>query len=242
MIFEKLKLNPKNPRKIKKEDFNKLKQSILDFPEMLEKRPIVYDEDFVILGGNMRFKAISELVKNGFEVKDSYFLNAKDWSEEQKRKFVIKDNIEAGEWDLDILESDWSDLDLEGFGLDLNLKNENPYTSKIDTPHYEITGIKPEFEDMYDKEKFNELVKKINEKDLDEKTKEFLITASYRHIVFNYENIAEFYAHSDKEVQKLMEDNALVIIDFNNAIENGFAELTENIIDVFNEDYNNKNE
>lgn len=117
-MIEKLILNPNNPRTIKKEAFAKLKKSLSQFPEMLEKRPIVYDENNIILGGNMRFRALQELQKEGFEIKDSYFVSAKGWTEEQKREFVIKDNIEMGEWDLDILANEWSDLPLDEWGID----------------------------------------------------------------------------------------------------------------------------
>lgn len=121
-IFEKLKINEKNPRKISKEKFEKLKKSLKSFPEMLEKRPIVYDEDFVILGGNMRLKALKELVKEGMVLKDTYFLSAAGWTKAKKREFVIRDNVELGEWDDGILQSDWGDLPLDEWGVDANWK------------------------------------------------------------------------------------------------------------------------
>lgn len=117
-IFNKLKLNPSNPRTIKEVAFNKLKKSIKEFPEMLSKRPIVYDENNIILGGNMRFRALQDLVKEGFEVKDEYFMSTDGWDETKKRTFVIKDNIEMGEWDDDVLANEWSDLPLEEWGID----------------------------------------------------------------------------------------------------------------------------
>lgn len=117
-VFEQLQFNPKNPRKISSRDLERLVESIRNFPEMLEKRPIVYDEQMVVLGGNMRLKALHELVKSGFELKDSFFQSAQGWSEEKKREFVIKDNISNGEWDTAILRSDWSDLPLKDWGID----------------------------------------------------------------------------------------------------------------------------
>jgi len=241
-VFKKLKTNPKNPRKITKENLDKLKKSILNFPEMLEKRPIVYDENHIILGGNMRFQAINQLVQESkFEIKESYFVSASDWSEEKKREFVIRDNIELGDWDMDILTSEFSDLALDEFGLDLNAE-ENPYSKKIESPHYEITGAKPTISDLVDAKKYDELKLKIDNSNIPEDIKLFLLLASCRHLVFNYENIAEYYAHSEKEVQKLMEDNALVIIDFDSAIENGYVQLTEKFSEIFDEDYNIKNE
>lgn len=117
-----MQLNPNNPRTIKTEDFNKLKNSIKNFPEMLEKRPIVYDENFIILGGNMRFRALQDLHNKGFEIKETYFVSAENWTDEQKKEFVIKDNIEMGDWDMDLLANEWSDLPLEDWGLDINLE------------------------------------------------------------------------------------------------------------------------
>ena len=76
-MINKLKLNPDNPRTISKERFESLKKSIREFPEMMEKRPIIYDENNIVLGGNMRLRALKELEKEGFEIKDSYFLSAK---------------------------------------------------------------------------------------------------------------------------------------------------------------------
>lgn len=118
MLIDKLKVNPKNPRKIGKKEFSRLKDKIRNFPEMLEKRPIVYDENFVVLGGNMRLRALKELAKEGFEIKDSYFVSAKGWTEEQKRNFIINDNISDGEWDWDLLANEWDDLPLEEWGID----------------------------------------------------------------------------------------------------------------------------
>lgn len=117
-MLNELKPNPKNPRLIKKDEFVRLKKKIKEFPEMLEKRPIVYDGDFTVLGGNQRLRALKELVKEGLEVKDSYFKSAKDWSEEQKRKFVILDNIADGEWEWETIANEWTDLPLEEWGLD----------------------------------------------------------------------------------------------------------------------------
>jgi len=117
-MINKLKFNPDNPRKIGKDQLERIKRSIKEFPEMLEKRPIVYDDDFIVLGGNMRLKALRELVKDGFEIKDDYFLSAKGWSDEKKREFVIKDNLMDGEWDEEILADKWSDLPLNDWGLE----------------------------------------------------------------------------------------------------------------------------
>ena len=86
-------------------------------------------------------------------------------------------------------------------------------------------------------DKLKELIKKIGFSNIEKEEKEFLIKAAYRHTVFNYQSIADFYAHSNKEVQELMEDSALVIIDFNKAIENGYVKLSKELEKSYTSDY-----
>lgn len=117
-ILSKLKPNPKNPRKISKEEKEKLKEKILNFPKMLEKRPIVYDENYIVLGGNQRLSVVKELVEEGFKLKKEYFSSASGWTKEEKRKFVILDNISDGDWDYELIKQDWSDLPLQDWGID----------------------------------------------------------------------------------------------------------------------------
>ncbi len=109
-----VKENPDNPRFIKDSKFKKLVKSIKAFPEMLEKRPIVVDEDMVVLGGNMRLKACKSA--GLFEV---WIDIAKGWTEEQKREFIVKDNVGFGEWDWDILANEWDVQKLVEWGVDL---------------------------------------------------------------------------------------------------------------------------
>lgn len=121
MKISKLKNNPNNPRFIKDDKFEKLKKSISEFPEMMEKRPIVCvtDDDGKLypLGGNMRLKALQEL---GYkEISDNWILLADEWTEEQRREFVIKDNVGFGEWDWEELANAWDSEKLEEWGLDV---------------------------------------------------------------------------------------------------------------------------
>ena len=111
--ISKIKLNPNNPRLIKDDKFNKLVQSIKDFPEMLNIRPIVVNDDMVILGGNMRFKACKEA-----GLKEVPIIKASGLSAEKQREFLIKDNVSGGEWDFELLK-DWDALELEEWGLDI---------------------------------------------------------------------------------------------------------------------------
>jgi ParB-like chromosome segregation protein Spo0J len=110
----KIKLNPNNPRLIKDDKFTKLVQSIKDFPEMLEIRPIVVNEDMIILGGNMRYKACKEA-----GIKEVPIIIAKGLSAEKQREFLIKDNVSGGEWDWDMLANQWDELELDAWGLDI---------------------------------------------------------------------------------------------------------------------------
>ena len=113
-----IKPNPKNPRVIKDEKFAKLVKSITDFPQMLEKRPLVcftdVDDKLVVLGGNMRLKAAKEV-----GLKELPVVLADDWTEEQKAQFLIKDNVGFGEWNWGELQSDWDVQQLEDWGLDI---------------------------------------------------------------------------------------------------------------------------
>jgi site-specific DNA-methyltransferase (adenine-specific) len=113
IAINKIKLNPNNPRLIKDDKFAKLVQSIKDFPEMLEIRPIVVNDDMIILGGNMRFKACKEA-----GLKEVSIIKVSGLSEEKQREFLIKDNVSGGEWDWQLL-NDWDALELESWGLDL---------------------------------------------------------------------------------------------------------------------------
>ena len=111
--IEKVKSNTSNPRFIKDDKFKKLVSSIKSFPEMLEKRPIVVDEDLIVLGGNMRLKACKEA-----GLKEVFIDIANGWTEKQKQEFIIKDNVGFGEWDWDLLGNEWSSVDLENWGMD----------------------------------------------------------------------------------------------------------------------------
>ena len=112
--ISKIKRNPNNPRVIKDDKFNKLVKSIKDFPEMLKIRPIVVNNDMIVLGGNMRLKACKEA---GF--KEVPIIKASELTEEQQREFIIKDNVSGGEWEWEMLSNEWDVEQLEDWGLDI---------------------------------------------------------------------------------------------------------------------------
>jgi len=111
--IKEIKLNDKNPRIIKDDRFKKLVKSIQEFPEMLEKRPIIVDEEMVVLGGNMRLRAC---IAAG--LKEVWIDQAIGWSEEKKKEFTIKDNIGFGEWDFDLLANEWDQEKLIDWGFE----------------------------------------------------------------------------------------------------------------------------
>ncbi len=153
MKLSKIKLNPSNPRVINSDKFKKLVKSIEDFPEMMEKRPMVCvtDEDGKIypLGGNMRLRALKELKYK--EIPDTWVLMADEWTEEQRKEFIIKDNVSFGEWSWDDLANEWDVEELAEWGLDI--------------PNFEIEEEKEQI-DLSDqlKETFEVIISAIDEK------------------------------------------------------------------------------
>lgn len=126
--INKVKSNINNPRFIKDYKFNKLVKSIKDFPEMLKIRPIVVNNNMVVLGGNMRLKACKEA---GLD--QVWILKADNLTEEQQREFVIKDNVGFGEWDWDLLANEWNSVALEDWGMNNWQNMDDIETSEVFT-------------------------------------------------------------------------------------------------------------
>lgn len=232
MKIEKVKIsevknNPNNPRVIKNDDFRKLVQSIKDAPWMLELRSIVVNDDNVVLGGNQRLRACKEA-----GLKEVYIIKASSLSEKQQREFIIKDNLSSGEWDWDALANEFDAEDLNRYGLDLPI-DEDPmdenYSTKIESPIYKPTGKKPKVNDLYDVSVYNQFIEKINDGKYESSIRFFLAHAATRFVKFNYRNIAEYYSHSDEKIQSIFEDLALVIVDYDKAIEKGFVKLFDTL-------------
>lgn len=224
-----LQPNPNNPRTIRKEKLDKLVDSLREFPEMLEARPIVCDPNMVVLGGNMRLKA-AQLA--GLEEVPVYVAT---WDEAQSNAFIIKDNVSFGEWDWDQLANEWDEADLTSWGLDVPTESfKEPYTAKVESPVYEPTQeTAPEPRSLYTRTRYDKLMDDIAAADVPEDIRQFLELAATRHIEFRYADVAEYYAHATPEVQQLMEDSALVIIDFKSAIQNGFVSLADELVQSY---------
>jgi DNA modification methylase len=134
--INKIKSNPNNPRVIKDEKFKKLVQSLKDLPEMAQVRPIVVNQDMIVLGGNMRLKAMKEA---GWKEAPVAIV---DWDEDKQRQFIIKDNVGFGEWDWDMLANEWDAESLGEWGLDVPQMNETEIEAEEDDFDVPEGGIK----------------------------------------------------------------------------------------------------
>lgn len=123
--------------------------------------------------------------------------------------------------------------------IDVKRKNlmdgDDKYSGEIKIPQYLPSETKPFIDSLVNYDKYSKLIKHINESNVSEEEKKFLRLAASRHIVFNYALIADYYAHSNEEMQKLMEESALVILDIDDAIANGYVELSEKMNELINE-------
>ena len=231
MKVSQLKQNPRNPRKIEPEKLDKLVESVRSFPEMMEKRPIVcvtdVDGKLYPLGGNQRLKAIKQLDMK--EIPDNWVVLADDWSEEQRQEFLIKDNVAVGEWDWEMLKTDWDTEQLSDWGLDMpaekDLNEEDLFD--IEIPFYEPSTIIPNISELADTKKTNELLKKIDSLNLEEELTKLLKARASFFIDFNFQNIADFYSVQEGDIRELFEDLGLVIIAPREALKRGFVELSE---------------
>lgn len=243
----------KNSRTHTDEQVEQLINSINEFGFT---NPVLIDEKNGIIAGHARVLAAKNI---GLDEVPTIVCSG--LSDSQKKALVIADNqlaLNAG-WDYDILKTEIEalqdsnfDIELLGFddssldeilggisvgsGGDFNDSDGN-YSRKIEAPIYEPTGAMPAVSDLSDESKTNELKADINTADIPEDVRLFLLSAAERHTVFDFSQIAEYYAHAGADVQRLMEDSALVIIDFDRAIENGFVKMSESIRDEFASQY-----
>ena len=190
-------------------------------------QPIVIDRNGVIVIGHCRALAAEKL-----GMQEVPCVCVDDLTPEQVNALRIVDNkSNESQWDFDILSDELADLDLSDFDFSFiaDEKKENPYTNKIKIPQYEVHGEQPSLDELYDTDKTDDLIAEIKISGVSEAEKQFLIEAAKRHTVFNYRNIAEYYAQASCEMQQLMERSALVIIDYEDAIANGYMKLSKAI-------------
>jgi hypothetical protein len=218
-------------------------------------RPIVVDRRTNrILAGNHTWKAAKAL---GWQQINTGFIETKD--DEEALRILLADNrttdlasydeaelanllkdlantdegLTGTAFDGDALDQLLMDLEQEPFGLDLDTK----YSQAVNVPQYEIVGDEPQLSELVDRTKATSLRTEIFKANLPKNLEEFLVLAASRHLLFNYAKIAEFYPHQTPEVQQLMEQSALIIIDLNNAIANGFTRFQQTINELKDQDY-----
>ena len=216
----KLKPNPDNPRTISKDKFKKLVKSIKEFPQMLKIRPIVVDENMIVLGGNMRLQALKKL-----GIKETYYIQEKDLTTEQKEQFIIKDNVGFGEWDWDMLANEWDISKLEDWAVNVpTIKN----TELLSELKYDPLYYEPEeqpninLSDCINLNKYNEKIKALDEYNITKEQKEILKMFAYRFIKIDFESVANYYYfNASEEEQKAIERLRLVLTDNG---QNGFIE------------------
>lgn len=167
------------------------------------------------------------------------------WTPEWCEKANIVANKAGGEWDLDALVNEFEVGDLLEWGFDEQSLQigweDDTYTRKIEPPEYTPQGPAPELAMLYNDSKTVALIEEMDACDvISDEEREFLRIAAQRHTVLDFQCIANYYAHASPEMQELMENNALVIIDFNKAISQGFVELSTEIADMVRDEYGNE--
>src|SRR5690606_27873894 len=228
-----IKSNPNNPWVIKDDKYKKLVKSIKDFPKMMELRPMVINSDNIVLGGNMRLKALKEL---GYkEVPKEWIKSADDLTEDEQREFIIKDNIGFGEHDWEMLNAEWDLTELEEWGLDIVKIQEEVEVKDlfdIDIPFYEPSEDKPDINDLADINTTENLISEIDKLNIDDDLKEILRIRAGFFTDFNFDKIADFYYKESEDVKEVFKKLGMVILAPKEALERGFVELSENIFEL----------
>ena len=238
-----LQLDPNNARKHSEKNLQAIASSLEKFGQ---RKPIVVHND-VVIAGNGTLEAAKML---GWEEISVTEVPA-NWDIETAKAFAIADNrtAELAEWDTPVLVTQLLEMEQKGWNLkdfgfddasmeslqgdvDEARKLQELYTNKVDIPQYQIVGLEPPVTELVNTSKTDSLKQEILDANLPQELTDFLVYAANRHFVFNYGLIAEFYPHQTAEVQRLMEDSALVIIDVDNAIRNGYANFLTSIAEL----------
>lgn len=232
--IKELKPYKKNAKKHDKKQVEQIANSIKEFGFT---QPVIIDKNNCVVAGHGRILGAK---KAGLTQVPTVMLE--DLTEEQIKAYRLVDNkLNESEWDSVLLAQELEeikDLNMDLFGFDLAEEieqEESKYSMEINIPHYEVKGEMPDLSELVDKTKTNELLNNIKASNIPEEIKKFLRLGAYRHLKFNYSKIAEFYAQADKETQELMEQSALVIIDFDDALKNGYVQLSNKLFDLINE-------
>lgn len=225
------------------EQIEQIKKSIEEFGF---NDPIAIWHDNEIIEGHGRLLAVMEMD----DVENVPVIRLDDFTDEQRKAYTLVHNklTMNTDFDVDILNlelDDIIDIDMSQFGFEIDIPDEinidenieNRYTSKVDIPQYEPSGENVTLKECLDKDKYENLICEIKRSNVTEEEKTFLIMAAARHLQFSYKKIADYYASkANEEMQRLMEQSALVIIDYNDAIKNGYAILRKTVTDLMQED------
>jgi hypothetical protein len=219
-------------------------------------RSIVIDEENRILAGNGTIEGAKAAGIKNVRIIDAdgdelIAVRRAGLTEDEKVGLALADNrtSDLSEWDGAMLHqlseehdiSAWfekSELD-DLFGVEETIDEDSPYTNKTNAPIYEPTGQEHKPKQLYDPTKTQRLLSDIETADIPDDVRNFLVSAAHRHTAFNYSKIADYYATAPKEIQSLFEDSALVIIDFEQAIQNGFVKLDASVEEAFKQDHPN---
>ena len=217
-----------NPRKIPKE-------AVADVVESYKQcgviDPIEINEENVILSGHTRRLAALEL---GLEYIDCLRVSGLTEAQQKKYRLLANKTAEKSSWDADLLELELSDIDWDGYNFGFDEGDEEKlegdrYTNKVDIPQYEPSDEFVILDELCDRDKYEMLLEEIESSNVEASEKAFLKLAAARHLVFQYNKIADYYANASEEMQELMEKSALVIIDYDNAIANGYVKLSKKL-------------
>lgn len=237
----KITFDKKNYRKHSEQNKKRIRKSLT---ECGAGRSVLVDKDGCLIAGNGVFEQAEKMgIKTRVVETDGTELvvvkRTDIGTDDPKRKtLALADNATSDnvEWDIETLQADFDVDGLSDWGISLGGAGGNNYSRKIAAPIYEPTmDVPPMFSDCVNTDKYDQLIAEIEQAEISEDDKRLLKLSAARHIVFDYKNIAERYAHADKLVQQLMENSALVIIDFDKAIENGFIKMTKRLQETISE-------
>ena len=246
-----IKFDKRNYRKHNDRNKELIKKSL---EECGAGRSIVIDTDDEIIAGNGIYEQAQALniPLKVMETDGSELVVVKrtdlNTDDEKRKKLAVMDNStsDSSEFDINLMSEDFTNGELLDMGVvipeDVEVEVEDSkYTRKVSIPIYEVKGEEPEISEMIDTNKADKFIKKIQEMDIPDELKKFLIDSATRLYEFNYSKIAEFYAHQNKDVQDIMEKLALVLIDVDKAIENGYVKMNSIIEDIFQSERNEEN-
>ena len=219
------------------EQIEQIKKSIEQFGM---NDPIAIWKNNEIIEGHGRLIACSEL-----GIEQVPVIRLDQLTDEERKAYMLVHNqltMNTG-FDIDVLNMELEDINIDmgqyGFSLqeEMGEDEESKYTTKVKLPQYEVKGDDYSLDQLVETSKLDELLDEIEMSGVNEEEKEFLKICAYRHAVIDFEKCAEYYAKAEPEMQRLMENNALVFIDVNDAIANGFAELSNTLQDQLEREY-----